>query len=234
MSALPLAAARKRTSPEVRVGPIPGTYASHQLDLQVNIPRRLFSGRGGTLDTLKPQPQNKKITQIVSTETTPTDIRVTTRRSSMIGGASPCNAANWPSSFLRRGGTGEASCARLCRSRSPISSQIARQCFGSKGAWVRSGSCIEYHRRSTFPCRCVVTRKVLAAIPRNRSFFNISGFIYGGWQARRRPIEFPSVGDLFLTSAITASLSCGARADIPMTFGNERGRQLRRPYFLLG
>ena len=116
-------------------------------------PRRLIlsAGRAGTLDTPKPQPQNKKITQIVSTETTPTDIRETTKRSSMIGGASPCNSANWPSSFLRRGGTGEASRAKLCRSRSPISSQIAWQCFGSKGAWVRSGSSMGCHRRARFP-----------------------------------------------------------------------------------
>ena len=58
----------------------------------------------------------------------------------------------------------------------------------------------------------------------------------------RRPMEFPSAGDLFLTSAITGVaflteigiFHSGARADIPVTFGNERDRQLRRPYFLLG
>src|SRR5262249_8348083 len=59
-------------------------------------------------------------------------------QSGMIGGAAPSSSAIRSTNFRRRVGTGEVSRARLCRSRSPISSQIARQCLGSQ-AWIRSG-----------------------------------------------------------------------------------------------
>ena len=57
-----------------------------------------------------------------------------------------------------------------------------------------------------FPAAILATCKAPILIPWNRNFFSIGVFTEGAWQATRRAMQFPSVGELFLTSAITTAV----------------------------